>query len=170
MELLRADGSGGPSAPTQGGGATYAGAVAGWPATAREVTLWCGRPEHPLPAEVVAGWRDAEDVEAYLLYEGRELVGYGELWLDADEDEVELARVIVAPSARGRGVGRRLIAALTARARLTGLAEVFLRVHPDNSAALRCYLGAGFSPVPAEVAAEWNVPQPVAYVWLRHTG
>ncbi|MGI5255185.1 GNAT family N-acetyltransferase [Actinacidiphila glaucinigra] len=164
MELLRSDDAGGP----HGGDTTYAGAVAGWPVTAREVALWCGRHEHPLAGAVVAGWRDAEDVEAYLLYDGPELVGYGELWLDAEEDEVELARVIVAPSARGRGLGRRLIAGLTARARLTGLAEVFLRVHPDNDAALRCYLGAGFAPVPAEQAAEWNVPQPVAYIWLRH--
>ncbi|WP_431962936.1 GNAT family N-acetyltransferase [Actinacidiphila sp. bgisy160] len=163
MELLRADEPGGPEP-------AYARAVAGWTATAREVALWCGRQEHPVPDEVVAGWRDAEDVEAYLLYDGRELVGYGELWLDAEGDEVELARVIVAPSARGRGVGRRLIAELTARARLTGLAEVFLRVHPDNAGALRCHLGAGFLPVPAEQAAEWNVPQPVAYVWLRHAG
>ncbi|MFF7674676.1 GNAT family N-acetyltransferase [Actinacidiphila glaucinigra] len=164
MELLRSDDAGGP----HGGDATYAGAVAGWPMTAREVALWCGRHEHPLAGAVVAGWRDAEDVEAYLLYDGPELVGYGELWLDAEEDEVELARVIVAPSARRRGLGRRLITGLTARARLTGLAEVFLRVHPDNDAALHCYLGAGFAPVPAEQAAEWNVPQPVAYLWLRH--
>ncbi|MFF7209210.1 hypothetical protein ACFZAU_01575 [Streptomyces sp. NPDC008238] len=54
------------------------------------------------------------------------------------------------------------------RARLTGLAEVFLRVHPDDAAALRCHLGAGFAPVTPELAAEWNVPQPVAYVRLRH--
>ncbi|MET9879097.1 GNAT family N-acetyltransferase [Actinacidiphila glaucinigra] len=141
-----------------------------WPTTAREVALWCERHEYPLAGAVVADWRDAADVEAYLLYDGPDLVGYGELWLDAEENEVELARVIVAPSARGRGLGRRLIVALAARARLTGLAEVFLRVHPDNAAALRCYPGAGFVPVAPELAAEWNVPQPVAYVWLRHAG
>ncbi|WP_431947045.1 GNAT family N-acetyltransferase [Actinacidiphila sp. bgisy167] len=163
MELLRAEGH-------DRAGTAYADTVAGWPATAREVSLWCGRQEHPLPGAAVAEWRDAEDVEAHLLYEGRELVGYGELWVDAEEDEVEIARVIVAPSARGRGLGRRLITELTARARLTGLAEVFLRVHPDNDGALRCYLGAGYVPVPAELAAEWNLPQPVAYVWLRHAG
>ncbi|MDX2644988.1 hypothetical protein PV341_15735 [Streptomyces sp. PA03-1a] len=59
---------------------------------------------------------------------------------------------------------------MAARARLTGLAEVFLRVHPDTAAALRCHLGAGSVPVPAVQAAEWNVPQPVAYGWLRHAG
>ncbi|MDX2710154.1 hypothetical protein PV350_46390, partial [Streptomyces sp. PA03-6a] len=79
-----------------------------------------------------AGRRDAED---HLLHDGRELVGHGELRLDAEEDEVEPARLIVAPAVRrrGRGDGRRPVAGLAARARLTGLAEVLLRVHPDNS-------------------------------------
>ncbi len=37
------------------------------------------------------------------------LVGYGELWLDAEENEVKLARLIVAPELRGRGLGQRLV-------------------------------------------------------------
>jgi hypothetical protein len=31
--------------------------------------------------------------------------GYGELWLDTDEDEVELARLIVPPDRRHQGLG-----------------------------------------------------------------
>lgn len=81
---------------------------------------------------------------------------------------MELARLVVAPSRRGRGVGRRLVAALTDQAR-GHYPTVFLRVHPDNAAALRSYAGAGFTPVPAAEAEEWNRGQPTRYVWLRHT-
>ncbi|MGI3223421.1 GNAT family N-acetyltransferase [Streptomyces sp. GTA36] len=46
---------------------------------------------------------------ARLLVEDERPVAYGELWFDAEEDEVELARIIVAPDARGRGLGRVLV-------------------------------------------------------------
>ena len=92
-----------------------------------------------------------------------ELIGYGELWVDHDGGEVELARLIIDPRRRGRGAGRDLVAELVARAEYP---EVFLRVHPDNPVALRCYTGAGFVRVDAVLEAEWNAPQPVAYVWL----
>lgn len=138
--------------------------VAGWPRSAAEVRLWCGLPA--APADVVRGWAAEPDVLAYGLVDGTELVGYGELWLDEDEDEVELARLIVAPARRGQGVGRRLVTGLAALARAHH-DEVLLRVHPDNARALRCYTGAGFGPVSAAEAAEWNAPQPVEYVWLR---
>ncbi|MER5620002.1 GNAT family N-acetyltransferase [Streptosporangium sp. NPDC002544] len=148
----------------------YAATVACWPTSSREVAMWCGRQEFPLPAQVVADWQRGEDVRAHLLVEGRDPLGYGELWLDAEEDEVELARIIVAPSARGRGIGRELVRGLTALAWETGHANVFMRVHPDNDRALRCYRGAGYLPVDAHLAAEWNAAQPVDYTWLRHAG
>jgi ribosomal protein S18 acetylase RimI-like enzyme len=106
-------------------------------------------------------------VTARVLTDGEQLLGYGELWLDTEEDEVELARIVVAPEARGRGLGRALVRGLLAEARLSGMADVFMRVHPDNAAALRCYRGAGFEPVDTGSATAWNAGQPVAYVWLR---
>lgn len=92
------------------------------------------------------------------------------MWCDPEEGEAELARIIVAPGVRGRGVGRRLVRGLAELALRVGYTEIFLRVHPGNAAALRCYRGAGFLPVDPALAAEWNTPQPVAYVWLRHAG
>ncbi|WP_448321204.1 GNAT family N-acetyltransferase [Streptomyces sp. CO7] len=147
----------------------HAATVAGWPASAEEVVMWCGRREFPVPARTVADWQEDQDVRAYVLVDGGgQAVGYGELWLDAEEDEVELARIIVAPGHRGKGLGRTLARGLLAHALATGHADVFLRVHPDNDRALRCYQGAGFAPVDAELAASWNAAQPVAYRWLRH--
>ncbi len=138
--------------------------VAGWPASAAETRMWCGLDE--VTAETVAGWTAQPDVVAYALEDAGELVGYGELWPDDEEAEVELARIIVAPGRRGRGVGRVLATALAGRA-LAHHGTVVLRVHPSNAGALRCYAGAGFSPVPPAEADEWNRGQPVPYAWLR---
>jgi len=66
---------------------------------------------------------------------------------------------------RGQGLGRRLATGLVGLAR-SRYPRVFLRVHPDNTAARRCYAAAGFEPVPPEQAAAWNAGQPVGYVWL----
>ena len=95
--------------------------------------------------------------------------GLRDFKLDDDEAEVELARLVVAPDRRGRGIRRRLAAALVEQARRHHPA-VFLRVHPDNAAALRSYAGAGFVPVDEAEAAAWNEGQPVPYVWRRHAG
>jgi ribosomal protein S18 acetylase RimI-like enzyme len=149
--------------------AAHAVTVAGWPTSSAEVVMWCGRQEFPVPAQTVTDWQREDDVQAHVLLDddGR-LVAYGELWCDAEENEVELARIIVAPDARGKGVGRVLVRELLVRAREAGFADVLIRVHPDNERALRCYRGAGFVPVDAGLAEAWNVPQPVDYHWLQH--
>ncbi|NEA54137.1 GNAT family N-acetyltransferase [Streptomyces sp. SID13666] len=147
---------------------THAVMVAGWPLTPAEVSMWCGLREFPLPACTVEAWQQADDVRAHLLVDGERPIGYGELWIDAEEQEIELARIIVAPDARGNGHGRTLVRELLAQALLTGHTAVFLRVHPDNDRALRCYRAAGFAPVHPRLAESWNAVQPVAYVWLRY--
>jgi [ribosomal protein S18]-alanine N-acetyltransferase len=137
--------------------------VAGWARTAEEASMWCGHAAWPVPAGKVAAWSTEDGVRPFGLHVGEELIGYGELWVDHDEAEVELARLIVDPRHRGQGAGRELVGGLVARAEYP---DIFLRVHPDNTVALRCYTGAGFIRVDAVREAEWNAPQPVAYVWL----
>ncbi|MER8006703.1 GNAT family N-acetyltransferase [Streptomyces sp. NPDC094149] len=146
----------------------HAASVAGWPTSLTEVVMWCGGSEFPMPEETISGWQQGEDVEAYVLVEGERLFAYGELWFDAEEDEVELARLIVDPEVRGEGVGRELVRGLLARAVEAGFDDVFMRVHPENDRALRCYSGAGFGPVDTSLQEEWNAAQPVNYTWLRH--
>lgn len=51
----------------------------------------------------------------------------------------------VAPSARGRGVGRALLAAAEDQARRAGAVKLSLRVLGTNTAALRLYERAGFT-------------------------
>ncbi|NJP31328.1 GNAT family N-acetyltransferase [Micromonospora sp. HSS6-12] len=104
-------------------GPSHAASVAGWARSAEETRRWCSRDE--VTPEVVAGWSAAPDAVAYVAVVDGEPVAYGELWLDDEEAEVELARLIVAPAYGGRGLGHH--------------PAVFMRVHPDNEPALRCW-------------------------------
>ena len=59
--------------------------------------------------------------------------------------QAALLGMVVAPQARGQGVGRALITAFDALARqLPGLEQVLLSVTASNTAAVRLYEGAGF--------------------------
>jgi len=145
--------------------ADSAGVVSGWATTNEEVAMWCGHPAAPVPAAQINAWAHEDGVEPFGLYRAGRLVGYGELWVDDDEAEVELARLIVDPGERGQGLGRCLVTGLADLAR-SRYPRVFLRVHPDNIAAQRCYAAAGFGPVEPQQAAAWNASQPVDYVWL----
>jgi GNAT superfamily N-acetyltransferase len=138
--------------------------VAGWAESEEETLRWCGRAA-PVTPDVVAAWSHEAGVQPYGLYHDDRLVGYGEAWVDDEESEVELARLIIEPTERGHGLGRRLVSELTTVA-LRHHPSVFMRVHPENASALRCYASVDFVPVEPALAAEWNRPQPVAYVWL----
>jgi ribosomal protein S18 acetylase RimI-like enzyme len=147
--------------------AKYAATVAGWPTSADESLRWCGRTEFPVLPDVITAWSIPGDVRTFLLVDAAGPVGYGELWLDDDENEVELARLIVAPDRRCQGIGRRLLHVLTEAARQQPCAGlIFLRVHPDNGRAAKLYLAAGFQPLAPAMAAEWNAEQSVPYQWL----
>ena len=139
--------------------------VSSWAGTADEVLMWCGLTAAPVPAGQIEAWAGEDGVRPFGLYRDEQLVGYGELWVDDDEAEVELARLIVDPRERGQGLGRHLVTELAGRARSVH-PLVFLRVHPANHAAQRCYAAAGFRPVAPEQAAAWNAGQPVDYLWF----
>jgi ribosomal protein S18 acetylase RimI-like enzyme len=148
----------------------HAATVAAWAGSAAEVLAWCSHPRSPVPPEVVAGWGGQDGVRAFSLRDDDGApVAYGEVWTDDDEAETELARLIVDPARRGRGVGRELVARLTERARRTYPA-VFMRVRPDNAPALRCYAAAGYVRVPPADEAAFNRGQPSAYAWLAYAG
>jgi ribosomal protein S18 acetylase RimI-like enzyme len=145
--------------------------VASWAAGDAEVIrVWISIDADAVPPDVVAGWSQADDVEAFLFTVAEEgpYVAYGELWLDDEEGEVELARLLVAPELRGRGIGRVLVRELVERARTTHpeLPTVFLRVRPENTRAIRAYHAAGFVDVPEDERASWNEGQPHVYHWM----
>jgi GNAT superfamily N-acetyltransferase len=95
--------------------ADSAGVVSGWARTREEVIMWCGHPAAPVTAEQINAWVHEDGVQPFGLYRDGRLVAYGELWVDDDEAEVELARLIVDPRERGHGLGRRLAMGLADR-------------------------------------------------------
>lgn len=121
----------------------------------------------PGPAATVVAWSDDDAVHAYGLFDGDQLIAYGEVWVDHDEAETELARIIVSPSRRGGGVGRMLARLLAGRA-AGEYADVYLRVRPGNDVAVRCYGAAGFTRLDTAHEQRCNVGQPVDYVWMRY--
>ncbi len=143
--------------------------VASWSTSAEEAAQWCSVAEHPFDPANVRDWWEEPDVQPWLLLDGDRPVAYGEIWTD-EEGEAELARVLVDPEVRGRGVARRLVTLLVGLARSAGIPECFVRVVPENLPALAAYRAAGFVDVDEALAAEWNVLQPTEYVWLRHAG
>lgn len=142
--------------------------VASWAVGDDVVRAWCAVEGDAVPADVVAGWSRADDVEAFLFADADEPVAYGELWLDDEEGEVELARLLVAPERRGRGIGRVLVRELVELAHRDHpeLPDVILRVRPENEQAIRAYAAAGFVAVPAAEQATWNQGQRFAYHWM----
>jgi [ribosomal protein S18]-alanine N-acetyltransferase len=142
--------------------------VLSWVRSAIELEFWCSRTDFP-PAdpEIFTRWHADESVTPYLLLERSEPVAYGEIWRDDDEAEFELARLIVAPHARGRGVGKALVAHLLGT--LHGYEWAYVRVVPENRIAIACYLSAGFGRLPATEEKRFNVGQPRPYTWLRHS-
>lgn len=61
------------------------------------------------------------------------------------ESRAQLSDIVVAPSARRRGAGRRLVAALLGWAYAQGCGEAMLQVLADNEPARRLYRSLGFA-------------------------
>lgn len=144
----------------------YAQEIVHWITSATEATQWANT-AWPVNSAVFARWHADPEIQPYILMAGSDLVGYGELWLDATEQEVELARLLIAPTHRGQGNGQRLVHELLAQAALTGCPTAFIRVVPENGVVVRCYRCCGFVDVSPAEQARFNLGQPVAYLWLR---
>jgi putative acetyltransferase len=97
---------------------------------------------HLDPAEVA----DGRGTFLIVYQEGTPL-GCGALRL-LDAETAELKRMYVSPSVRGRGLGRRLVAALEAEARALGVRRLVLETGVRQAAALTLYRATGFQPIP----------------------
>lgn len=71
-------------------------------------------------------------------------------------EEAEIRALAVAPDAQGTGLGRRLLAAVIARAAATGIRRVLLLTQPDMKAAQHLYEQVGFTRLPDH---DWS-PEP----------
>ena len=112
-------------------------------------------------------WSEAEftallaDPLAFLLVEG----DAGFLLGRAVAGEAELLTVAVAPEARRRGLGRKLVGRFIYQARLRGAESAFLEVAEDNAAARGALRACGLSPKPVGGAA--TTGRRKAAPWMR---
>lgn len=83
---------------------------------------------------------------AVLVAENVILLGDAVVLYRQGSSRARLYSLVVAPEARGRGVGLKLLAEVEAAARLRGCTQVGLEVREDNAAAIRLYERAGFVP------------------------
>ena len=141
--------------------------VAGWVRSDDEASLWASVQLAAVSPAMFEQWHVDADVHPFVLRDDDGPRAYGEVWVDHEEDEAELARLVVDPQWRGRGVGRRLTELLARDARGLGFDDVWLRVVPHNTVAIACYRGAGFVRASAEVEQAFNSGQPREYVWMR---
>jgi GNAT superfamily N-acetyltransferase len=95
-----------------------------------------------LDPEEVTGGRGA----FLIVYHEGTPVGCGALRL-LDAETAELKRMYVSPAVRGKGLGRRLVAALEAAARARGVRRLVLETGVRQAAALALYRATGFQPI-----------------------
>ena len=139
--------------------------VAAWPQSRAEIEAWCGLDQELLSGDQVVAWAAASDVRAFVFTDRTELLGYGELWIDDEAGEVELAHLIIDPAKRNRSFGQKMVGLLVSAARRHHRLVV-LRVRAENRPAIACYQRAGFRPASSEEEAAWNVGQPHRYRWM----
>lgn len=73
--------------------------------------------------------------------------------LEVREDEAEIRLLAVTPGARGRGVGKALVAECIRRAHHLGCQRLVLSTRPTMTSAQRLYMRAGFVRAPAR---DWS--------------
>jgi RimJ/RimL family protein N-acetyltransferase len=138
--------------------------LAGWYADPEVSKYWDGRVYDE--AEIVERLR-REDVDAWIVVEDGEPVGYLQSWWEPDPPKRGGLDGFLIPSARGRGimpaVARRLASTLLAE----GWTEVTVDPYEWNGAALRAWCRAGFVEVSRHPADEEHISP---WVLMRFDG
>jgi len=125
---------------------THAPQIITWFPDARSCRVWGGPAfRFPITPETFLTDSKLTEVPSYVLIcELAELCAFGQFYLRAGR--CHLARLAVAPTQRGRGVGTQLIRILMREGTKTlGVAESSLFVHVTNTSALALYQRLGFS-------------------------
>jgi len=118
-------------------------------------------PRASLAEEVEAIYRhalEAEDSAMFVAVAGGEVLGtaLGHPVVPSsfsDEPAMELSSVVVAPSHRGRGIGRALALAVAGFARDRGVRLLTLKTFAHNESALEFWRGIGFQPRMVQMVA-----------------
>ncbi|WP_431843251.1 GNAT family N-acetyltransferase [Calidifontibacter indicus] len=141
-----------------------AGAVMAWALSSSFSRRWV---DTSRDAEAnLAEWASLDGAVSYLLRVHGVPVAYGEVWLDGQGSEAEVAHIVVDPAHRGEGWGRELTLRLAEYA--SSLAtDLVLRVDPENIHAQHVYRRCGFQPMSVDDQKLFNAGQPHEYLWMR---
>ncbi len=140
--------------------------ILSWVTSQSDLFHWAAREDFPFPdTSVFEKWHADSDVRAYKLLVDNVLLGYGEIWHDSDDNTWELARLLIAPASRNKGLGELLILRLVQEIEQLS-SPIWVRVFPSNHAAIGCYQKAGFARAPRDEESRYNANQPHSYIWM----
>ncbi|GAB3577575.1 GNAT family protein [Leifsonia lichenia] len=118
-----------------------------WAPTSADVYLFAGSARlWPLTDATMTDWLTATDTTAYtaeLDAHPRVPVGHIEL-VSTGRATARIARVLLDPAQRGRGLGRHLVVSAMDAARTAGIHRLALNVVDGNAAAIATYRSLGF--------------------------
>lgn len=119
--------------------------VSTWVTTHTECALWAGwRVEFPFTVAALAEAIDFAHQGGFVLLDHAAVVAFGQVVPKAAH-RAHLARLIVEPGHRGRGLGETLVRGLLEHAALGGHRRASLNVDPANAAAIGLYRKLGFT-------------------------
>ena len=110
-----------------------------------------GKPLSPHAREnLIPGLVKHGGARVFLAYHGEEPLGVAICMLGFSSFRgkplINIHDIAVSPAARGKGIGRQLLAAIEAEARKLGCGKVTLEVRSDNVRAMGLYRSVGFRP------------------------
>ncbi|MBW3696034.1 N-acetyltransferase [Vibrio sp. T187] len=123
----------------------HASIVKDWFESKQDALMWGGRVfGWPLLSKAIIERSLANEIEFFVLMNQDELVGFIE-FQTTSTNELRFCRVAVAPSSRGKGVGKVLIRAAIEKAKTNSdITVVTLAVFKNNVSAKKCYESIGF--------------------------
>jgi ribosomal protein S18 acetylase RimI-like enzyme len=116
--------------------------------------IWAGpKVRFPLSIESLSKDIGFSDNNSYCLIKSEAMIGFGQL-LPKEKDRLHFARIIVDPSKRAMGYGKRLCSELLQIATQKGYHKISLNVYRNNTRALKLYENFGFREIAEKSSTE----------------
>lgn len=132
-----------------------AAAISLFPQNAEELFFMFPKAVWPLTAEALLD-AAAQRWDATVVEQGGQPVAYANFARFEANRFVAIGNVVVAPQARGQGLGRALIETMIAKGFARGVREVRVSCHSTNAAGLLMYASLDFEPFGIEKVADWK--------------
>lgn len=118
--------------------------VTSWVQTPRDCEIWAGSGHYfPFDLATLPQAFAMNESNTFVFVEGNQVVAFGQVF-GREESRAHLARIVVNPALRGKGMGRAFVESLIEKARLEGFTRVSLNVDDLNPVALPLYQKLGF--------------------------